>query len=421
MGLLAQTLRPLSRALGLEGPQPLTASNLANWAFGARETVTGLTITPESSLQITAVYACVNVIAQDVASLPLHVYRRLDPRGKERAKDHYLYWLLRYRPNRHMTSMQFRMALQGHLLTWGNAYAEIERDRAGRVIALWPLRPDRMEKPEVSAAGTLMYRYTLPNGQKTILSQVQVLHLRGLSSNGIIGYSPITLQRESLGWAQATKEFGARFYGNNAQPGGALLVDKRLSSEAHGKLKSSWEASHQGLSNAHRVAILEEGIKWQQIGIPPDDAQFLDTMNFQTPEICGMFRVAPHKVAHLLRATFSNIEEQDLSHVKDTIRPWLEVWEQQLQMDVFLESEQDRYFAEHLIDALLRGAFKDRVAGLATEIQNGILSINDAREIENMNPILGGDDHYIQQNMMPVSMASDVLKGKMAAKPSTSN
>jgi HK97 family phage portal protein len=390
----------MEKRASIEGPLPLTSARIVEWMNGGEATSAGVNISTEGSLKLAAVWACVRVISEDLASLPMITYKRLE-RGKERATEHRLYGLLHDAPNPFMTAMQFRETLQAHVLLWGNAYASIDRDQDGRPVALWPLRPDRMQGPALSAAGTLLYNYTLPNGEPRALTQSDVFHLRGLSTDGITGYSPIAQHREALALSLATMTFGNKFFGNGSQPGGVLQAKTKLSREASDRMKMSWETAHQGLENAHRVAVLEEGVEWKQIGIPPEDAQFLETRLFQVQETTRIFRMPPHKVQELSRATFSNIEEQSIEYVSDTLRPWLVRWEQQVNKDLLMPSERKTFFVEHLMDALLRGNTLTRFQSYQLGLQNGVYSPNEVREYENMNPFDGGDTHLQMQNMAP--------------------
>ena len=398
MGLLEQLLNPKRVSLG---PLPLTAAKVAEWLDGSSPTLSGARIGPESAMRISTVYACVRIISEDIASSPLHLYRRLE-RGKERATEHPLYWLLHNAPNRYMTTMQWRETMQGHLLLRGNAYSEIERDGLGRITALWPLRPDRMEAPKLAADGSLLYTYQTPNGERVEMAQTQVLHLRGLSPDGVMGYSPVQLQRETLAHAAGLADYGNRFFGNNASPGGVLQHPGKLSTEAAARLKTSWEAAHKGLENSHRVAILEEGITWQQVGMAPEDSQFIESRKLSREEIASeIFRVPPHKIGELSRSTNNNIEEQSISYVSDTLQAWFVRWEQQLSVSCLTPAEQRVYFCEHLMDAKLRGKTLERYQGYAQMLNWGVFSPNDVREKENMNPTADGDVYLQPLNMVP--------------------
>lgn len=380
---------------------PGWVEKLAGWT-----TATGVNVTPDKSLEVTAVFACVRILAETVASLPLPIYRRLPNGGKARAPEHYLYPLLHDQPNPEMTSFTLRETMMGHVATWGNAYAEIEFNQAGGINALWPLRPDRMQVKREN--GRLQYLYRLPDkvgGQTATLDMEQVLHLRGLGGNGIIGYSPVQLARQAVGLAMAAEEFGARFFGNDARPGVVLKHPGHLSDEAHGRLAKSWETRHGGLEKSHRVAILEEGLDIKEIGLPPGDAQFLETRRFQISEIARIFRVPPHMIGDLERATFSNIEQQSLEFVIYTIWPWLVRWEQEIKRSLFTPAESLMYFAEFLVEGLLRGDIQSRYQAYATGRQWGWMSANDVRRLENMNPIEGGDTYLVPLNMIPAGQA----------------
>ncbi len=396
MGILTSLIE---KRASIEGPLPLTAARVAEWFEGA-PTSAGVSVSNEGALKLAAVWACVRVISEDIASLPLVTYQRLE-RGKERARSHNLYPILHDEPNPYMTAMQLRETMQGHVLNWGNAYANIERDNNGRPLYLWPLRPDRMDTPVVSSAGTLLYTYHLPSGEPRALTQSEVLHVRGLSPDGIMGYSPIQQHREALALSLATMQFGNRFFANDSRPGGILQAKQRLSDEAANRMKTSWEAAHQGLTRSHRVAVLEEGVEWKQVGIPPEDSQWLQTREFQIQETTRIFRMPPHKVQDLSRATYSNIESQSIQYVTDTLRPWLIRWEQQINKDLLMPGEKRRYFVEHLMDALLRGETLARFQAYQYGLQNGIYNPNEVREFENLNPFEGGDVHLQMQNMTP--------------------
>lgn len=370
----------------------------------------GIRVNEETALRVTAVYACVRVIAETVASLPLPLYRRLE-RGKEKVTAHPLYSILHDMPNPEMTSFTFREVLMTHLLLWGNAYAQIVRDKRGQVLELWPLSPSGMELVRDDKARQLVYRYT--EGMKTIeYKPEQIFHIPGLSFDGVKGLSPIAVTREAIGLAMATEEFGSRFFGNGARPGGILEHPGVVKDPE--KLRKSWEEVYKGVHNSHKIAVLEEGMKYHEIGIPPEDAQFLETRKFQLNEICRIFRVPPHLVGDLERATFSNIEHQSIDFVMHTIRPWLVRWEQAIVKALLLPEERKLYFPRFNVDGLLRGDFKTRMEGYAIGRQNGWYSANDIRELEDMNPIpeeAGGDLYLVNGNMLPAKLAGSKAEG----------
>lgn len=370
-----------------------------------RENAGGDPASPSAALKFGAVFACVRILAESVASLPLILYERQE-RGKRRATEFYLYNLLHDRPNEMMTAFEFRETVQGHLALWGNAYSQIEYDDAGRIIELWPLNPGMMLETKVEN-GQRLYHYQLPNGNLQWISGYIIWHLRGLGNDGLNGYSPIGLMRKAVGLGMAAEEFGSRFFKNDARPGIVLEHPGKLSDTAHKNLKESWGEEHKGVSKSHRVAILEEGIKLHEIGIPPEDAQFLETRKFQVQEIARIFRIPPHMLADLERATFSNIEHQGIDFVVHTLRPWLVRWEQSILQNLMLSKERERYFAEFLVDGLLRGDTKSRYDAYAVGRNGGWLSANDIRELENMNPIEGGDAYLVPLNMVPADSVAD--------------
>lgn len=394
-------------ALFRNNPSPqqrtLTLSELDVWMDRAgigTDSGTGVYIDSQSAMTSAVVYACVNVLAQTIASLPLLVYRRLPSGGKTRAPEHRLYNILHEAPNPEMTAYEFRACLVGHVCLWGNAYAEIERSDAG-INALWTLRPDRMT-PTRNEYTELVYDYRLPDGKIKRFRFDQIMHWRGLSSNGIIGYSPIQQAAESIGLDLATRRYGARFFGNDSRPGGVLKHPGQLSEAGATRLKASWEEAHRGLSNAQRVAVLEEGVEWQTIGIPPEEAQFLETRRYGRSEIAGMFRIPLHMINDLERATFSNIEHLSLEFVKFTLTPWLVQIEQAIKRDLFAISEGKRtHFAEHLLDGLLRGDIASRYQAYSIARNWGWMSADDVRELENMNPLPAGKG---KQYLVPLNM-----------------
>jgi HK97 family phage portal protein len=366
--------------------------------WGIKPTTAGVHVNHNNSLEQSTVFACVRVLSETVASLPFILYRRRG-RGKDRATDHPLFSILRYLPNPEMTAFEFWETLMGHVATWGNAYSEIELNNGGRVRGLWPLRVDRMKVER--REGKLWYIYRLPTGTPVELPSYRIMHIRGLGFDGVVGYDPISLARQAIALGMGTEEFGARFFANGAQPGLVLSHPGLLSKEAKDRLAESVEKRHQGLTKAHRIMVLEEGLKAEQIGIPPENAQFLETRKFQVPEIARFWRMPLHKIGYLEQATFSNIEHQSIEFVTDTIDPWLVRGEQAIYRDLLMPKERQEFFAEHLVDALLRGDIQSRYQAYATGRQNGWLSANDIREKENMNPVEGGDVYLVPLNMVP--------------------
>jgi HK97 family phage portal protein len=369
----------------------------------------GKQVTEKNAMQSAAVYACVRVIAETVASLPLHLYRHIEE-GKRRDTLHPLYFLLHDSPNPEMTSFIFRETLMTHLLLWGNAYAQIVRNGHGEIIGLYPLMPDKMQ---VSRAETDELIYLYQSGMSNIaFRREEILHIPGLGFDGLVGYSPIAMARNAIGMSMATEEFGASFFQNGAAPGGILEHPGTLKDPS--KVRESWNELFKGSGNANKVAVLEEGMTYKQIGIPPNEAQFLETRKYQTEEICRIYRVPPHLVADLDKATFSNIEHQSISFVVHTIRPWLVRLEQAMNKALLYPAERQRYFIEFNVDGLLRGDYESRMRGYATARQNGWMSANDIRRLENMNLIPkeeGGDLYLINGNMTKLEDAG-IFSGK---------
>jgi len=371
----------------------------------------GVNVDEDGSLKVSTVYACVKVIAETVASLPLSLLKEETSGDKSKAKQHALYGILHDAPNDEMTSFTFREQMMTNLLLWGNAYALIQRDREGKIKALWPLRAKNMKVERDATTDSIKYEYTA--GSKTVTYKPrQIFHIPAFTMDGILGVSPITYAREAVGLSMATEEFGARFFGNGAKPGGVLEHPGVVKDPE--KLRDSWNKVYQGTKNSHKVAVLEEGMKYHEIGMSPEDSQFLQTRQFQINEICRIFRVPPHMVCDLSRSTFSNIEHQSIDFVVHTIRPWLVRWEQAAVKSLLNEEDRTIYFVKFNVDGLLRGDFKSRMEGYAIGRQNGWLSANDIRSLEDLNKIAkgqGGDDYLVNGNMIPIAAASKKEKG----------
>lgn len=383
------------------GPKNSLIGNNYSFFFGG--TSSGKTVNERTAMQTTAVYSCVRILAETVASLPLHTFKYTE-NGKEKATEHSIYHLLADEPNPEMTSFVFRETLMGHLLLWGNAYAQIIREGRGNVIALYPLMPDRITVDRADS-GEIYYIYN-KEGKQYYLRNYEVLHIPGLGFDGLIGYSPIAMAKNAIGMAIATEEYGASFFANGANPGGVLEHPGVVKDPA--RVRESWNSVYQGTKNAHRVAVLEEGMKFQSIGIPPEQAQFLQTRKFQLNEIARIFRIPPHMIGDLDKSSFSNIEQQSLEFVMYTLDPWVVRWEQAIKRALFSKSEKKEYFVKFNVDGLLRGDYQSRMNGYAVGRQNGWLSANDIRELENLNRIpddLGGDLYLVNGNMTKLSEA----------------
>lgn len=416
MGILSGLLRSRDK------PTDRTAGSSYSFFLGG--TASGKYVTERSAMQMTAVYCCVRILSEAVASLPLQFYRYTDDGGKEKAVEHPLYFLLHDEPNPEMTSFIFRETLMTHLLLWGNAYSQIIRNGKGEVVALYPLMPDRM-KVDRDEHGRLYYEYTVYDSddvdgrkgtnkvRRTVrLQPHDVLHIPGLGFDGLVGYSPIAMAKNAIGLAIATEEYGSKFFANGAAPSGVLEHPGTIKDPS--KVRESWQATFGGSGNANKIAVLEEGMKYTPISISPEQAQFLETRKFQIDEIARIFRVPPHMIGDLEKSSFNNIEQQSLEFVKYTLDPWVSRWEQAMVRALLTPDEKKKYFFKFNVDGLLRGDYQSRMNGYATARQNGWMSANDIRELENLDRIpaeQGGDLYLINGNMTKLEDAGIFAAG----------
>ena len=371
------------------------------FSFGS--SISGKSVNPRNAVQVSTVYACVRVIAETIASLPLGVYEDSEG-GTRKATEHPLYRLLHDEPNAEMTSFVLRETMLSHLLLWGNSYCQIIRTGKNHIESLYPLLPDRMEVDRDSKTGVLTYTYTTTNGDRVLLDPADVLHIPGLGFDGIMGYSPIALEKNAIGLGIAAEEYGSTFFKNGARPSGVLTHPNTVKDPK--RLRDNWTAAYGGSANGGKVAVLEEAMTFTPISLPNNEAQFLETRKFQVEEICRIYRVPPHLVGNLDRATFSNIENQSIDFAVHTIRPWLIRIEQAMNRALFSEKEKGRFYVQFNLDGLMRGDYKSRMEGYAIARQNGWMSANDIRALENMNPISeeeGGNAYLVNGNMIPIS------------------
>ena len=391
-------------------PQNRTAGSSYNFLFGS--STSGKAVTERTAMQMTAVYSCVRILAEAVAGLPLNLYHYLPDGGKEKSYEHPLYRLLHDEPNPEMSSFVFRETLMTHLLLWGNAYAQIIRNGKGEVVALYPLMPNRITVDR-DENGQLYYSYNrssdeapIMKGSTVILKPSDVLHIPGLGFDGLVGYSPIAMAKNAIGMAIACEEYGAKFFANGAAPGGVLEHPGTIKDPQ--RVREAWQSQFGGSGNSNKIAVLEEGMKYTPIGISPEQAQFLETRKFQINEIARIFRVPPHMVGDLEKSSFSNIEQQSLEFVKYTLDPWVIRWEQSIMRSLLSLEEKTQYFVKFNLEGLLRGDYQSRMTGYATARQNGWMSANDIRELENLDRIPtkdGGDLYLINGNMLPLGNA----------------
>ena len=403
--------------------KPTNSTNGSGYRFLFGGSNSGKNVNERSAMQMTAVYACVRILSESIAGLPVHLYQYVDSGSKQKAIEHPLYRLLHDEPNPEMTSFVFRETLMTHLLLWGNAYAQIIRNGKGQVVALYPLMPNRMSVDR-DDKGHLFYQYQMQDSDAptaksgtVILKPTDVLHVPGLGFDGLVGYSPIAMAKNAIGLSIATEEYGAKFFANGATPSGILEYPGTVKNPE--SIRESWNAGFGGSSNAHKVAVLEEGMKYTPIAISPNEAQFLETRKFQIDEIARIFRVPPHMVGDLEKSSFSNIEQQSLEFVKYTLEPWIVRWEQSLNRALLSETEKAAYFVKFNVDGLLRGDYQSRMNGYATARQNGWMSANDIRELENLDLIpdeLGGNLYLINGNMTKLQDAGIFAASSAAGK-----
>jgi HK97 family phage portal protein len=399
------------------GGATLTAA--PQWLYqalcGGGPTASGIAVSEATALNLSVVWACVRAVSETIASLPWLTYQREADGGKQQLDNHEIAPLLRDAPNPEMSAFTWKETTVAHAMLWGNAYSEIVRSgKSDRIIALYPITPDRVT-PRRLPTGQIAYDVHIDGREPRTLDYPDVYHVPGLGFDGIVGYSVVHKARESMGLAAATERFGAAFFGNGAHAGGVLKHPKTLSDKAAKHLRESWEALHRGAERSHKPALLEEGMDWQQMSVPPNDSQFLETRQFQVEEICRWFRVPPHKVQHLLRSTFSNIEHQSIEFVVDTVRPWLVRMEQQADRKLIRPSERGRVYTHNLVDALLRGDAQSRSAANEIQFRNGALSIDDWRAIENRNPLPDGQGkkYFVPLNMVPTDRLDEYLSAQI--------
>jgi len=365
----------------------LPTSQFQDVGLMAPPTNTGQRVTHESAMAIPAVFACVRVLSESCGALPLITYQRGTDGTKERARKHNLYKILHDQPNPFMDAISFFELMVAHAALRGNAFARVER-RDGEVIALWPLLPQNMVIKVEN--GKLIYEYAV-DGKTEIYSYKDVLHIKGLTFDGVVGLSPLALLRETIGRAQAINEYSGKYFANDAKPGGVLSHPTTLSPQAFTNLKNAWNSGYMGSGKAHKIAILEEGMSFHAVGLSPEDSQMLDSQKFSVVEICRAFRVPLNLVQDHERSTYSNVTEQNRSFVVHTLGSWLTRIQQACNRILFTESENGRYFVEHKLDSLLKGDQKTRYECYQIGIEQGFLSKNDIRGFENLSPVPGGN------------------------------
>jgi HK97 family phage portal protein len=396
------------------GPLTSDSPELKNLFSGPKASA-GVLVNEHTALNYSAFWAAISLISGDVASLPLIYYKRLPKGGKERYHEHPNYKILHDEPNPEMSSFVFRETMQAHVLSWGNAYAEIERTAAGHPLHLWPITPDRVEVLRDSSG--LLYRVRGQKGaQGVVIPARDMLHIPGLGWDGTVGYSVVEKARESLGLGIATERFGGSFFGNGSVFGGVLTHPQRLGDEGLKNLRESVNARHTGVENSHRFMILEEGVSYTQLGVKPNDAQFLETRKFQITEIARWFNLPVHKLREMDNSSVrANIEQEARDYIGSTLRRWLVRWEQEIVRKLISPRERNIQFAEHLVDGMLRGDTAARHAAYAHGRQWGYYSVDDIREWENLNPLPDGAGkiYLVPANMTPANRIDEVIDAQV--------
>lgn len=391
-------------------PDWSTLERYLGWAFGGGTSASGIIVNPQNAMQAAAVYACIKVLSESVGMLPLRVLKKGARDSRTPDENHPLWELLHEQPNEYQSAVEFLECMVAHLNLRGNAYAYLLRARSGRIVEIIPMHPDHVNVRQADD-GSLIYQIGTNNGSMRTVDRSEVLHVRGLTLNGWIGISPIAYARESIGLALATEKFGGQLFRNGAKMGGVLSHPGKLSDEAYRRIKASFDQATSG-ENAHKTALLEEGMKWEKISLAADEAQFLETRKYQRAEIAGIFRVPAHMINDLERATFSNIEHMGLQFVTQALMPWLGRIEKAMRRDLFSDQDKKTHAIKFNPAILMRGDAVSRADFYGQAIQWGWLTRNEARAMESdlgfaLNPIDGLDTPLMPLNMTDGTLDPD--------------
>lgn len=386
------------RLLGAAPSAPRSPWDDRWWGMGTVGTVAGVPVDAEAAQKLSTVWRCVRLLSETVAGLPLVMFENMaNGEERKRATNHPLYEVLHNQPNAQQSAFEFWELMMGYVLLRGNAHALIQPGPRGPVDQLIPIHPDRV-RVERLGNGRLRYQVKEPDGTETPVNDEDMFHLRGPSADGVTGMSIIDYAKESFGMGLAGERYGGRFFRNDTKPSGILSTDKKLTPGAKERLASDWKAMHGG-GNQHQVAVLEEGLNWQAVSITPEEAQFLQTREFQAEDVCRWFGVPPHMVGLTSKATSwgSGIEQMSIGFVTYTLMPWLVRIQQAISRDLIIAT--NRFFAEFVVAGLLRGDTLARYQAYQTGITTGFMTPNEARRLENMNPLPGLDDPLRPLNM----------------------
>ena len=385
--------------------------NTSLWSLAGSRSVSGEVVTEETALTYAAVWNAVTLISGTVASLPLHLMH-INGRSKRFATEQSIYSVLHDQYNPYMTAMAGRECLLSHALTWGNGYAEIVEDQFGDITELWPIPPNRCV-PKMKG-GELIYEVHTQDGEVIILPWDKVLHVPGFGFDGFVGYSVIAMARKSIGLGMAMETFGSEYFGNGTHPGVIVKHPGKLDSAAHSNLKESLNAAYSGLGQSHRMMLLEDSMSLEKLGIPPEESQFLESRQFEVSQVARWFNIPPHKLKDLTKSSFNNIESEQSSFVTDCILPWAIRFEQNYRTQLLTKRQaKEGYYFKHILEGLLRANAKDRAEFYKTMLNNGVFSINEVREKEDMNPVEGGDIHLVPMNMLPLDRVDEITVGDM--------
>lgn len=402
-------MNAIQRFLGRFAPRAETSTlrSPATWfmeaMFGQRESSSGVRVSESTAMGLSAYYCGINMIAGTVASLPLNVYKT-NGRQRDVWMQHPAHYLLHTEPNPEMTAMSMRQSMILHAISHGNAYAEIIWDDRGNPKALW-LIPPHLCTPRRDDTGQLWYEVRPWDKELRYLKPEDVLHVPGLGYDGVMGYGLLQLARESIGLNAAQDQYAAKFFRNGGNISGVIETDKVLNDGQFTRLKSEIANKLSGLSNAHRIAILENGMKFNPMNPTHQEAQLIEARRFTVEEWARWLNIPPHKLREMTHATFSNIEHQNIEWVVDTIRPWLVRFEQEFNRKLF--RKQSIFYTKHTVEGLLRGDLASRYAAYAIARTWGWMSANDVLELEDRNPLPGklGDMYLVPLNMTPAEMA----------------
>ncbi len=378
---------------------------LVDWFQGGAETNAGVRVDEGTAVNFSAVFNAITILSGVVMQLPFQLFKRISDNDRERAIGHPAEKFGSLKVNPKMTASRFRQTAQHHLLTWGNFYAQKIYDRGGRIIELYPLRPDKMKVERRN--GKTIYEYTKTDGTPYILKDWEILHLPGLGFDGIMGYSIVTLARESIGLGMAMEEYQSRFYGQGTHPGIILKHPGKMKEGTKEQLKKDMTDKYSGLGKTHKVMVIEDGMEIEQLDMKLTDAEFLASKKFTVDEIARWFNMPPHMLKNMDRATFSNIEHQSIEFVQYTMGPWFTLWEDEFSSQI-LGDDWGEYYFEYIVDALLRGDTTARYEAYNKAILSGIMTPNEARRRENLPTHKNGDILLVPLNMIPIEKAGNI-------------